>query len=169
MQTDTNAVQTPAQRFRMTVLFTGNPVIEDAIFERQRHKRSYIEQYRLDPPDGVGLYASGWMGAIFRPGTNISGFDAGAHFIGIERERDLELYDVPAPVDRALVMNVNARDEAECYGFCQALCDLSGMTCHANTLDPEDDAYHHVRTLKPSKEPMPTEGFLALLLNIPKA
>ena len=49
-------------------------------------------------------------------------------------------------------------------GFCQAVCDLSGMTCHV--VQDTGDGYRFEKTLAPSSGHGSADGFIDLLVDI---
>ena len=55
-------------------------------------------------------------------------------------------------------------EPAEIDGFCQAVCDLSGMACHI--VRDADDGYEYEKTLDPSGGPGPADGFFDLLADL---
>lgn len=143
--------------------FAGDKEIETAISERLGYTGDIIEELGLALPDG-GNPPDDWPCAIFAPEAGMYGFSLRCESDGLlDGETACRRYDLPDGVDHAVFMGLRG-DPAEIDGFCQAVCDLSGMTCHI-VLDA-GDGHKYKKTLAPSGGPGPANGFFDLLADI---
>ena len=143
--------------------FAGDKEIETAISERLGYTGDIIDELGLALPDG-GTPPDDWPCAIFTPEAGMYGFSLGCESDGLlNGEAACRRYDLPDGVGHAVFMSLRG-EPAEIDGFCQAVCNLSGMTCHI--VRDADDGYRFEKTLAPSGGPEPADGFIDLLVDI---
>lgn len=143
--------------------FAGDKEIETAISERLGYTGDIIEELGLALPDG-GNPPDDWPCAIFAPEAGMYGFSLRCESDGLlDGETACRGYGLPDGVDHAVFMGLRG-GPAEIDGFCQAVCDLSGMTCHI-VLDA-GDGHKYEKTLAPSGGHGPADGFFDLLADI---
>lgn len=143
--------------------FAGDKNIETAISERLGYTGDIIEELDLALPDG-GTPPDDWPCAIFAPEAGMYGFSLRCESDGLlDGEAVCRRYGLPDGVDHAVFMGLRG-GPAEIDGFCQAVCDLSGMTCHI-ILDAGKE-YQYEKTIAPSSEPGSADGFFDLLADI---
>lgn len=145
--------------------FTGSPEAEKAISERIESTSDYIEDNglqlpdRSDPPDG-------WPCAIFRPEASMYGWALDSSGSGcLEDEAACRAYNLPVGTQSAVFVILEGED-GQLEGFCQAVCDLSGMQCHV--IMDTDDGYELDRTLAPANGPVDAQSFISLLFDEPE-
>lgn len=140
--------------------FTGNPEIETAISERLGYTGDYIDDNGLVLPDGSDA-PEDWPCAIFKPEANMYGFDLSCEFDGTLFDKDsCAEYNLPKGTETAVYMGLTGTRSA-IEGFCQNICNMSGMTCHL--MEDTDDGYKLEKTLSPSGTPRTTDEFLDLM------
>lgn len=143
--------------------FAGDKNIETAISERLGYTGDIIEELDLALPDG-GTPPDDRPCAIFAPEAGMYGFSLRCESDGLlDGETACRGYGLPDGVKHAVFMGLRG-DQAEIDGFCQAVCDLSGMTCHI-ILDAGKE-YQYEKTIAPSSEPGSADGFFDLLADI---
>ena len=142
--------------------FTGDQAVEMAISERLECTADYIEDKNLIHPDG-GKPRDDWPCAIFRPEANMYRFRLSCDTAGLLcDERACRLYDLPDGTKHAIFMILTG-EESEIHDFCQALCDLSGMTCHIMVEEDEADTCLWEKTLTTTRTPKTPDDFVALM------
>lgn len=143
--------------------FAGDKEIETAISERLEYTGDIIEELGLALPDG-STPPDDWPCAIFAPEAGMYDFSLRCESDGLLDSRaTCRGYGLPDGVDHAVFMGLRG-DQAEIDGFCQAVCDLSGMTCHV--VRDAGDGYRFEKTLAPSGGPGPADGFIDLLADL---
>ena len=143
--------------------FTGDRNAETAISERLGYTGDIIEELGLALPDG-GTPPDDWPCAIFTPEAGMHGFSLRCESNGLlDGEPTCRQYGLPDGVGHAVFMGLRG-DQAEIDGFCQAVCDLSGMAGHV--VRDADDGYRFEKTLAPSGGPGPADGFFDLLADL---
>lgn len=143
--------------------FTGDRDAETAISERLGYTGDIIEELGLALPDGSNP-PDNWPCAIFAPEADMYSFSLRCESDGLlDGEAACRRYGLPDDVNHAVFMGLRG-DPAEIDGFCQAVCDLSGMTCHV--VRDAGDEYRFEKTLAPSGGPGPADGFIDLLVDI---
>lgn len=98
------------------VAFTGNKDVKLAIAKRIRYTARYVKTH------GLALHKKNPC-AIFRPEAGMHKFEITCDFDGLICSKNI-------CKDYALLVDLTGTKDAV-DGFCQALCDLSGMTCYA--------------------------------------
>lgn len=143
--------------------FTGDRDAETAVSERLGYTGDIIEELGLALPDGSNP-PDDWPCAIFTPEAGMYGFSLRCESDGLlDSETACRGYGLPDGVVHAVFMGLKG-DPSEIDGFCQAVCDLSGMTCHI--VRDAGDGYEYEKTLAPSGGPGPADGFFDLLADI---
>lgn len=143
--------------------FAGDKEIETAISERLGYTGDIIDELGLALPDG-GTPPDDWPCAIFTPEAGMYGFSLGCESDGLlNGEAACRRYGLPDGVGHAVFMSLRG-EPAEIDGFCQAVCDLSGMTCHV--VQDTGDGYRFEKTLAPSSGHGSADGFIDLLVDI---
>lgn len=128
--------------------FTGAPAVETAISERLWLTGDFIGEYGLTLPGG-GTPPDGWPCAIFKPEADMYRFDLDCEGDGLLQDSDAcGSYGLPEGTESAVYMILTGgRGEVE--GFCQAVCDLAGMTCHV--MENTEAGYVREKTLRSAK------------------
>lgn len=140
--------------------FSGNPNIESAISERIEFTGDYIEEYNLRMANGQ-TPPENWPCAIFRPESGLHCFNLRNDFGGtLDDSKSCGEYGLPKGVQSAVYMSLEG-DEDDIRDFCQAVCDMSGMTCYL--LNGSDDGYKLDATVTSMKVPMPEADFIDML------
>lgn len=137
--------------------FSGNPNIESAISERIEFTADYIEEYNLKTTSGQ-TPPENWPCAIFKPESGLHCYYLKNDFGGTldDRESSKE-YGLPEDVQSAVYMSLEG-DEDDIRDFCQAVCDMSGMTGYLL-----DDGYELETTVTSMKVPMSEADFMDML------
>ena len=137
--------------------FSGNPNIESAISERIEFTADYIEEYNLKTTSGQ-TPPENWPCAIFKPESGLHCYYLKNDFGGTLDDREsCKEYGLPEDVQSAVYMSLEG-DEDDIRDFCQAVCDMSGMTGYLL-----DDGYELETTVTSMKVPMSEADFMDML------
>ena len=163
----------PANQITQYATFTGNPAIETLLDEQFGHflenGNDLISAMNIRKPDGT-VPPDDWAPAIFLPAAGLHGFNVLCYVSEILENLPAYIYEeyyIPRTTKHAL-STLLVGTPSDIQGFCQQLCNLSGMCCAIIDEDCEDDEEpcHGVIRLQPRCAPV--SDFASLLVDDPE-